>query len=312
MTAEPVPLVDGRGPGGGPFVLDDVDAGESPRQRVWRRFRHNPAAMTGLVVLGLIVIGAVFAPWLAPHDPTATTFSDVRLTGPSGDHWLGVDRDGRDILSRLLYGGRASIEVCALVVVFALLVALPLGLVAGYVRGAVDAVIMRCMDALFAFPALTLALAVAALLGPSLLNASIAIAIVFVPGLVRVVRAQVLAVREETFIEASRSVGASSGRMMARHIFPNVATPLIVQIALSFGYALLAESGLSFLGFGVQPPDPSWGTMLQDAYTTITRDSWPLVPPGVAIAVTVLAFNLVGDGLRDALGREVHSAKDAA
>jgi len=266
--------------------------------------------MGGLVVLGVVVVGAVFAPWLAPHDPTATSFSDVRLTGPSADHWLGVDRDGRDILSRLLFGGRASIQVCALVVVFALLVALPLGMVAGYLRGPVDAVIMRSMDALFAFPALTLALAVAALLGPSLLNASIAIAVVFVPGLVRIVRAQVLAVREEAFIDASRSVGVGARRMLVRHVLPNVATPLIVQVALSFGYALLAEAGLSFLGLGVQPPDPSWGTMLQDAYTTITRDSWALIPPGVAIAVTVLAFNLVGDGIRDALGREVFVVKE--
>lgn len=308
MTAHPVPA-----PGPTSELSDGVqviDAGESPRQRIWRRFRRNPAAMTGAAVLLVVVVGAVFAPLLAPHDPIDTSFADVRLTGPSADHWLGVDRDGRDILSRLLYGGRASIEVCALVVVFALLVALPLGLTAGYLRGPVDAVIMRCMDAVFAFPALTLALAVAALLGPSLLNASIAIAVVFVPGLVRVVRAQVLAVREEAFIDASRSVGATTPRMMGRHILPNVATPLIVQVALSFGYALLAEAGLSFLGFGVAVPYPSWGTMLQQAYSDSTTHLWPLIPPGVAIAVTVLAFNLVGDGLRDALGREVFVVKD--
>jgi ABC-type dipeptide/oligopeptide/nickel transport system permease subunit len=169
---------------------------------------------------------------------------------------------------------------------------------------------MRIMDALFTFPPLMLALALAALLGASVTNASIAIAIPFIPGYARLVRAEVLSVREEAFIEASRSVGVSSGRMLRRHVLPNVASPLIVQVAVSFGYALLAEAGLSFLGFGVQPPNASWGTMLQSAYNFVLQKPWPMIPPGVAIVLTVLAFNLVGDGLRDSLGREVFKVKE--
>jgi ABC-type dipeptide/oligopeptide/nickel transport system permease subunit len=275
---------------------------ESPRARIWRRFRHNRFAFAALVFLALVILTSTFAGVLAPKDPYAT--AGPVNTGPSAEYWLGTDSTGRDILSRLIYGGRASLEVCLLVVVMALLVALPLGLISGYFRGAPDAVISRVMDGLFAFPALTLALAVAAILGPSLLNASIALAVPFIPGMVRLIRAQVLAVREETFIEASRSVGAGNGRMLSRHVLPNVASPMIVQMALAFGFALLAEAGLSFLGLGVQPPTPSWGTMLGDAQNFILSKPWPLFPPGLAIGFTVLAFNLVADGLRDAMGRE--------
>jgi ABC-type dipeptide/oligopeptide/nickel transport system permease subunit len=193
-------------------------------------------------------------------------------------------------------------QVSAQVVVLAVAVALPLGMIAGYLGGVVDAVIMRAMDALFTFPPLTLALAVAALLGANLFTVSMAIAVVFVPGFVRLIRAQVLAVREETFIEAARSVGVGSGRMLRRHVLPNIASPLIVQVSISFGYALLAEAGLSFLGFG--PPDVSWGTMLQNSYGFVLEKPWPMVPPGLAIVLTVLSFNLIGDGLRDALGKD--------
>jgi peptide/nickel transport system permease protein len=183
-------------------------------------------------------------------------------------------------------------------------VAVPIGLVAGYFAGLTDNVLMRLMDAMFAFPPLILAITVVALLGPSLHNESIAIALTFIPGFARVIRGQVLAVREETFIEASRSVGVGPWRMIRRHVLPNVASPLIVQTALSFGYALLAEAGLSFLGLGVQPPNASWGVMLQEAYQFVLSDPWATIVPGVAIALTVLSFNFVGDGLRDALGRE--------
>ena len=163
---------------------------------------------------------------------------------------------------------------------------------------------MRFMDAMFAFPPLTLALAVAALLGAGTFTISVAIAVVFVPGFVRIIRAQVLAVKEETFIEAARSVGSGTGRILRGPVLMNVTSPLIVQVAISFGYALLAEAGLSFLGFGVQSPEASWGTMLQSAYEFVLSSPWPMIPPGVAIVLTVLAFNLVGDGLRDALGRD--------
>ncbi len=281
---------------------------ETPWRRTARRFAKNPAAMVGLIFLGLVVVMVLLASFFSPYSPST---QDLRMinTGPSGRHWLGTDFVGRDILSRVIYGGRASMEVCVVVVILAVGVALPLGLITGYIGGWLDSVIMRIMDALFTFPALILALAVAALLGPSVGHAAIAISIPFVPGFVRVIRAQVLAVREETYVEASRSVGVGRSRMLRKHIFPNVASPLIVQVALSFGYALLAEAGLSFLGFGVQPPNSSWGTMLQSAYSFILDKPWPLLPPGLAIMLTVLAFNLVGDGLRDSLGREIFVVK---
>ena len=265
--------------------------------------------MVGLGFLVLVVLSVLLASFISPYAPSSQDLNLINH-GPMGRHLLGTDDVGRDIFSRLIYGGRASMEVCVVVVVLAVAVALPLGLITGYIGGWVDSIIMRFMDALFTFPSLILALAVAALLGPSVGHAAIAIAIPFVPGFVRVIRAQVLAVREETFIEASRSVGVGRARMLRKHIFPNVASPLIVQVALSFGYALLAEAGLSFLGFGVQPPNSSWGTMLQSAYNFILDKPWPLLPPGLAIMLTVLAFNLVGDGLRDSLGREIFVVKD--
>jgi len=239
---------------------------------------------------------------IAPYSPNQN-FPEINAM-PSSAHWLGTDDLGRDILSRIIYGGQVSLQAAVQIVFLALIVALPLALIAGYFGGWRDHVLMRIMDALFAFPPLVLALTVAALLGASLLNESIAIAVVFVPGFVRLIRGQVLAVREETYIEASRSLGAGSGRMLRKHILPNVSSPLIVQVALALGYGLLAEAGLSFLGLGVQPPRASWGGMLSEAYTYVLSNAWPLIVPGVAIALTVLSFNLVADGLRDALGRE--------
>jgi peptide/nickel transport system permease protein len=285
------------------------DDAESPWRRTRRRFLRNRTAVAGLAFLGLVVIVVLFASSIVPNRPSTQDLNLIN-TGPTARHLLGTDDLGRDILSRLIYGGRVSMEVCTTVVILAIGVALPLGLLTGYVGGILDAVIMRIMDALFTFPSLILALAVAALLGPSVGHAAIAIAIPFIPGFVRVIRAQVLAVREETYVEAARSVGVGRARMLRKHIFPNVASPLIVQVALSFGYALLAEAGLSFLGLGVQPPNSSWGTMLQEAYNYILDKPWPLLPPGLAIMFTVLAFNLVGDGLRDSLGREIFVVKD--
>jgi len=209
-----------------------------------------------------------------------------------------------------MFGARVSIEAAFLIVGLAMVVALPIGLIAGYFGGWVDSIIMRVVDAFFAFPPLVLALTVDSLLGPTLLHESISLAIVFSPGFIRLIRGQVLGVREETFIEASRSLGAGHRRMIVRHIFPNVASPLIVQVALALGFAVLAEAGLSFLGLGVQPPSATWGGMLTEAYQFIFTNSWGLIVPGVAIALTVLAFNLVADGLRDALGRERFKADE--
>ncbi len=277
-------------------------------RRSARRFAHDRVAMVGLVVIVLVVLTAIFAPWIWPQSPIAQHLNSLNQT-PSRAHWLGTDFLGRDVLSRLIQGTRVSMQVCLGVVLLAIAVALPVGLVSGYVGGWVDAVIMRVMDGMFTLPTLALALAVAALLGPSVFHSSVAIAIGFVPGFVRLVRGQALAVREEAYIEASRSIGVSQFRMIRKHVLPNVAAPLIVQVAVSFGYALLAEAGLSFLGLGVQPPNASWGTMLEYAFSYILSDPWGLFPPGIAIAITVLAFNLVGDGLRDSLGRETFVAR---
>lgn len=283
-------------------TVDDHPVEVKARRRVLSRFTHDRTAMCGAGFVLLVLFVALFAPVVAPYSPTAN-FPMINA-GPSAAHWLGTDDVGRDILSRLMYGARISLEAAFIVVTLALLVSVPLGLIAGYFAGRTDNVVMRVMDAMFAFPPLILAITVAALLGRSLHNEAIAIAITFIPGLTRVVRGQVLAVREETYIEASRSVGAGPLRMIGRHVLPNVASPLIIQAAVLLGYALLAEAGLSFLGLGVQPPSASWGVMLQEAYEFILSDPWATIVPGVAIALTVLSFNLLGDGLRDALGRE--------
>jgi peptide/nickel transport system permease protein len=288
------------------YVDSDVDLSKDPAS-LWKRaairFFHNRLSMAGLTVIVLVVITAVFAPWIWPQNPITQHLGQINQN-PTAAHWLGTDDVGRDVFSRLIQGARVSMQVCLGVVLLAIAIALPIGLLAGYVGGVLDSFIMRVMDAMFTLPVLGLALAVAALLGPSVFHTSVAIAVGFVPGMVRIVRGQALAVREEAYIEASRSIGISQFRMLRRHVLPNVAAPLIVQVAISFGYALLAEAGLSFLGLGVQPPNASWGTMLESAYSFILSSPWQLFPPGIAIAVTVLAFNLVGDGLRDALGRQ--------
>jgi ABC-type dipeptide/oligopeptide/nickel transport system permease subunit len=288
----------------------DESHAAGPWRELWRRFRKDRVAMTGLAFVVLVILVAVVAPLVAPFDPTKQ--SGEISAAPSSAHLLGTDDVGRDILSRLIYGARVSMYSSFGIVLIALLLAIPLGLLAGYFRGGTDSVISRVMDALFTFPPLLLAISVASLLGSSLRFVVLAIAIVFVPGFVRLIRAQVLTVREETYIEASRSVGAGNGRIILRHVLPNVASPLIVQAALSFGYALLAEAGLSFLGLGVSDPTSSWGYMLNRAYPYVLDSPWPLVPPGIAIFLTVLAFNLVGDGLRDALGRERFRLDEAA
>ena len=280
------------------------EIGATPWRRVFRRFVRNWAAMTGLVLVGLLVTTALFAPLLAPYSQDPEFPKNL---GPTSAHLLGTNAIGRDLLTRLIYGAQASMFVAFLVVTIATAAALVLGLISGFFGGWLGSVIDRCMDALFTFPPLTLALAISALLGASLTNASIAIAIVFVPGLMRVIRSQVLAIREETFVEAARSVGVSDSRMLRKHVFPNVISPVIVQAALAFGYAIGAEAGLSFLGLGVNPPTSSWGVMLQEGYTRVLESQWPLFPPAFAILIAILAFNLVGDGLRDAFGRETIS-----
>jgi peptide/nickel transport system permease protein len=290
---------------------------ETGSGRVYRRFRSNTGAMVGLILMAFIVLSALLAPLLAPYDPLVGNPS-IRNQGPSGSHWFGTDQVGRDIFSRVMFGGRASLMVGVIVVVLAVVVALPVGLICGYVGGRLDGVTMRFMDALFAFPSITLAVVISGVVlgdgastNKSLIVCGIAISVTFIPGLVRILRSQVLAVREENYVEASRSIGVTDNRMVRKHVFPNVVSPLIVQVALTFGFAILAEAGLSFLGFGVQGFTPSWGTMLAAGYNRIYEAQLPIIVPGLAIMFTVLAANLIADGLRDAMGREVFTVKDS-
>jgi peptide/nickel transport system ATP-binding protein len=286
-----------------PETGDSGDELPERRPGFWVRFLHQRLAMAGLVFLLVVIFAAIFAPFVAPHAPDAQDINALNA-GPSAAHWLGTDDLGRDILSRLIWGARISLRAAFEIVGLAALFAIPLGLIAGFFRGPVDSVIMRTMDALFSFPPLILALTVAALLGADVNDAAIAIAIVFIPGFVRLLRGEVIAVREESYIESARSLGATSKRLIGRHVLPNVASPIIIQLALSLGFALLAEAGLSFLGVGEQPPTPSWGGMLQEGFQFINSSPWALIFPGLAIMLSVLAFNLVADGLRDSLGRE--------
>ena len=273
----------------------------------WKRFRRNKVAVAAAIYLILLILAAIFAKQVVPQNPNTQNLLQVNMK-PSGAHWLGQDDLGRDVFARIIYGARISLEASFLAVALALVVALPLGLLAGYLGGMVDMVLMRISDAVQVIPALVLALVIAGILGPSTTNVALALAIVFAPGFVRLIRGQVIGVREESYIEASRSIGARPLYIIRKRILHNVASPLIVQASVTFGFALLAEASLSFLGLGVQAPDASWGTMLSRAFEQVFAAGWLLWVPGAAIAITVLAFNLIGDGLRDALGSETRGA----
>ena len=309
-----------QGPGaGGPAPAGEVvpaqqTAGESvpperPRQRFWRRFRANRGSMIASGVIIVLVLVAVLAPLLAPQDPNATSVPD-RLQPPTGEHILGTDDLGRDVLSRLFYATRVSLMAAALAVGIATVLGTPFGLLAGYLGGRWDMAMSRFADALMAFPTLILALGIIAAMGPGLTNAMLALGIVYSPRLFRVVRAATLGVRTETFIEASISVGTPTSRIVRRHVLPNVMSPLTVQVTLMMAFALLAEASLSFLGLGVTPPDASWGTMLGRAFRDIRVAPFLIYWPGLAIAIATLAFNTVGDGIRDAMGREIRKGDE--
>lgn len=278
---------------------------EALRALVSHRF-----ALVCLVILGLVAMAALFGGALAPYD-TGKTDIPGRLEAPSGEHWFGTDELGRDIFSRVLAAAAVSLRVGLVAVGIALLAGVPIGLVAGYYGRFVDDALMRLTDMLFAFPAVLLAIAIVAALGPGVTNAMIAIGIVYTPIFARVTRAGVLAVREEVFVRAARSVGAGDLRIMLSHVLPNVAGPIIVQTSLSLAFAILAEAALSFLGLGVQPPAPSWGRMLFDGRDFIEQAWWMGFFPGAAIFVTVLSFNIVGDALRDALDPAQRSVIEA-
>ena len=284
-----------------PVPADSVaPARDSPARRALRRLLARRTAVFGLAVVVLMVLLAVLAPWIAPFDPLATSFAMVRKV-PSGVNWFGTDEVGRDLASRVIWGGRASLAAGVISVTIAVGVGVPLGMLAGYVGGAVDAIVSRITDAMLAIPFLILAIALAAFLGPSLGNAMIAIGITATPIFVRLARGQVLTVRTEDYVEAARAVGNPPARILLRHILPNILPPVIVQATLAIAAAIIAEASLSFLGLGQQPPAPSWGSMLNTAQRFLTQAPWMAVFPGLAIFVTVLAFNLLGDGLRDAL-----------
>jgi len=282
------------------FSRSTLEELESPSRRALRRLFRRKGAVAGLVVIAAFVLLAVLAPWIAPYDPLATSWSLVRKP-PSALHWFGTDDLGRDILSRVIYGARASLVAGAISVGIALGIGVPFGLMSGYRGGFVDALISRITDAMLACPFLILAIALAAFLGPSLGNAMIAIGISTTPIFVRLTRGQTMSVKVEDYIEAARAVGNPRWRIALFHILPNIMPALLVQATLSIAAAIIAEAALSFLGLGQQPPAPSWGSMLNAAQRFLTNAPWMAMWPGLAIFLVVLSFNLVGDGLRDAL-----------
>jgi peptide/nickel transport system permease protein len=279
-------------------VFQDLEV--TPQATAWRRLLRRGGAMVGLAVVVFFVVIALFAPWIAPYDPLATSWSAVRAA-PTTAHWFGADELGRDVLSRIIWGARASILAGVVSVSISLALGVPIGMAAGYLGRWVDALISRITDAMLACPFLILAIALAAFLGPSLTNAMIAIGISATPIFIRLTRAQVLSAKSEDYVEAARALGNPHLRIALRHILPNIVAPLIVQATLAIAAAVIAEASLSFLGLGQQPPAPSWGSMLNTARNYVDQAPWMAIWPGVSIFLLVLSFNLLGDGLRDAL-----------
>jgi peptide/nickel transport system permease protein len=276
----------------------------SPRVSEFRRFIKvlfsRWVVVVGVIIIIAFFVVAAFAPLLAPYDPYEPDYNQIQLS-PSWQHWLGTDMLGRDILSRIIYGARTTLMVGVIAVGIAASVGMAFGLIAGYFGGVTYAVIMRIMDALMAFPMILLALVIAQLLGGGLKNVMIALGISLMPGYARLMCGQVLTVKENDYILAGRSMGSSDIRMMLRHIFPNCLPPLIVMITMLMGTTILAEAGLSFLGVGIEAPEAAWGSMISDGYSRILSTPILSFAPGIAIMLVVFAFNMVGDGLRDAL-----------
>jgi peptide/nickel transport system permease protein len=279
-------------------VFQEIET--TPGRRAWRRLLRRGGALFGLVVVAFFVLIALAAPWIAPHDPLATSWNAVR-GAPSATYLFGADELGRDVLSRIIWGTRASILAGVVSVSISLALGVPIGMAAGYLGRWADALISRLTDAMLACPFLILAIALAAFLGPSLTNAMIAIGISATPVFIRLTRAQVLAAKSEDYVEAARALGNPHLRIVLRHIFPNIVAPLIVQATLAIAAAVIAEASLSFLGLGQQPPAPSWGSMLNTARNYVDQAPWMAIWPGLSIFLLVLSFNLLGDGLRDAL-----------
>ena len=269
-------------------------------QRAWRVGRRRPAALAGAALVVLFVVTALAAPWIATTDPVRTDWAKIRKA-PSWAHPFGTDDLGRDGFSRVVWGARISMQAGVFSILLAMAIGVPIGLVAGYYRGALDQLIMRLTDAWLAFPFLILAIGLVTILGPSLVNATLAIGLGATPTYIRLTRGLVLSTKEEDYVQGARALGAGDVRVMARHILPNVASAILVQATVAIPTAIIAEAVLSFLGLGVQPPAPSWGTMLNAAQQFLEQAPWMAYWPGLAIFVLALSFNLAGDGLRDIL-----------
>jgi peptide/nickel transport system permease protein len=281
--------------------LPTVSAESTGRlRRGWRRLRRRPASVAGAAVVLLFVLLALGAPWISTVDPLQTNWSQIRKP-PSLAHPFGTDDLGRDMFSRVVWGARISMQAGVFSILLAILAGVPLGLVSGFYRGALDQLIMRLTDAWLSFPFLILAIGLVTILGPSLTNATLAIALGATPTYIRLTRGLVLSVREEDYVQGARALGAGDVRLMALHIIPNIFSVILVQATVSIPTAIIAEAVLSFLGLGVQPPAPSWGTMLNAAQQFLESAPWMALWPGLAIFSLALSFNLAGDGLRDAL-----------
>jgi len=282
------------------IAIADAHELESPARRALRRLLKRKGAVVGMVVIATFIVLALFAPLLVPWDPVATSWTSVRKA-PSSLHWFGTDDLGRDVFARVVYGARASLSAGVISVGIALSIGVPFGVLSGYRGGFVDSLISRITDAMLACPFLILAIALAAFLGPSLTNAMIAIGISATPVFIRLTRGTTLAAKAEDYVLAARAIGNAPWRIAIRHVLPNIVPPLLVQATLAIAAAVIAEASLSFLGLGQQPPQPSWGSMLNTAKNYIDNAPWMAVWPGLSIFLLVLSFNLVGDGLRDAL-----------
>ncbi|MBC2856568.1 MAG: ABC transporter permease [Cetobacterium sp.] len=269
---------------------------------VWRSLKKNKMALTGLFILTVLILLAIFADQIANYDNVVIKQNlRMRLKPPSAQHWLGTDEFGRDIFARIIHGARVSLKVGVVAVGIAIVIGGTLGAIAGYYGGKLDNVIMRIMDIFLAVPSILLAIAIVSALGPNLLNLMVAISVSSIPGYARIVRASVLSIRDQEFVEAARAIGASDGRIIFRHIIPNALAPVIVQGTLGVAGAILSTAGLSFIGLGIQPPAPEWGSMLSGGRQYLRYAWWVTTFPGVVIMITILSLNLLGDGLRDAL-----------
>lgn len=281
-------------------IVPDEEKAVSPWLEAWRSFKKNKLALVGSLIVLFFIVIAIFAPAIAPYgfkDPDLPN----RLLAPSSEHWFGTDDFGRDVFSRVIYGARISLWVGFLAVVGSIVVGCLLGVVAGYYGKWIDTIISRIFDIMLAFPSILLAIAIVAVLGPSLKNALIAIAVINIPNFGRLIRSRVLSVKQEEYIMAAKAVGMSNNRILFRHVLPNSMAPLIVQGTLAIATAIIEAAALGFLGLGAEAPNPEWGKMLSDAKAYLTQAPWTMVFPGLAIMLTVLGFNLMGDGLRDAL-----------